>query len=38
VTVLVVEAKGGVEPAVAARSRLAPMSRSPLAAIMFMPA
>jgi uncharacterized protein involved in exopolysaccharide biosynthesis/Mrp family chromosome partitioning ATPase len=38
VTVLVVESRGGAEPAVAAQTRLAPMSRSPIAAIMFMPA
>jgi uncharacterized protein involved in exopolysaccharide biosynthesis/Mrp family chromosome partitioning ATPase len=38
VTVLVVEARDGEGAAQAARTRLAPMSRSPLAAIMFLPA
>jgi succinoglycan biosynthesis transport protein ExoP len=38
VTVLVVDARSGEEAALQARGRLAPMSRSPLAAILFEPA
>ncbi len=37
VTVLVIEARVGVTAALEARGRLAPMSRSPLAAILFAP-
>ncbi len=37
VTVLVIEARSGVTTALEARGRVAPMSRSPLAAILFAP-